>query len=96
MAKIIDVDQVEELPGIRFHGTDYVIDPSVAEMFEAEEILRNPEKARDLKAQMRVIQIMVPDLDVSVIRKSEIAPIMKAIFDALSKNAFSPAATQSG
>ena len=27
MAKIIDVDQVEELPGIRYHGTDYVIDP---------------------------------------------------------------------
>ena len=96
MARIVDVEQVEETPGIRYHGNEYAIDPTVSDMFEAEAILKDAEKSRDLKAQMRVIQIMVPDLDVSVVRKSEIAPIMKAIFDALSKNAFSPAETTSG
>jgi len=96
MAKIIEVEQTEELPGIRYHGTDYAIDPTVADMFEAEVILKDLEKMRDLKNQMRIIQIMIPDLDIAQVRKSEIAPIMKAIFDALSKNAFSPAETTSG
>ena len=96
MANIIEVEQTEELPGIRYHGTDYAIDPTVADMFEAEAILKDPEQMRDLKNQMRIIQIMIPDLDIARVRKSEIAPIMQAVWDALSKNAYSPAAAPSG
>jgi len=95
MAKIVEVDVENEVPGIRYRGVDYAIDPTVAEMYEAEAILKDPEQSRELKSQMRIIQIMIPDLDVKQVRKSEITPIMKAIWDAL-KNVSSPAATQSG
>jgi len=85
-----------EIPGIRYRGNEYPIDPRVSEVIEAQQILQDSTRAEQLPSQLRVIEIMIPDLDTSQIRLSEMIPLMSAIREALSgKNAESPAEAQS-
>jgi len=83
MSEFIEIEEPQEVAGIRFHGKEYAVDPTVQNLLKAQEIFKNKEKARDTQEIIKGVKLIISEFPVEELHLSEIVPVLDGIKKAL-------------
>lgn len=75
-----------ELYGINFHGKDYVVNPPIKRLKEAEKIFNDDKRRGDLNELLKAIELIIPGFPIEDVTIVEVNAIMKGITLALTES----------